>query len=51
MEKMLLTLFQIVGRLTFLNPILTTRFIQKFVQNITFFVVACFINERSSRMT
>ena len=29
--------FQIVGRLTFLISSLTTRLIQKFVQNITFF--------------
>jgi hypothetical protein len=35
----------------FLTPSLTTRLIQKFVQNITSFVVAWFINKSSSRMT
>ena len=43
MHKMVLPPFQIVGRLTFSTLSLTTRFIQKFVQNITSFVVACFI--------
>jgi hypothetical protein len=37
--------------LTFLTPSLTTRLIQNFVQNITSFVVACFINKSSSGMT
>ena len=49
---LLLPPFQIVGRLTFWIPSLITRLIQKFVQiNITSFVVSCFINTRSSRMT
>ena len=39
--------FQIVGRLTFLTLSLTTRIILKFVQNITSFVVVCFINTSS----
>jgi len=43
--------FQIIGGLTFLTPSLTTRLIQKFVENITYFVVGCFINTRFSRMT
>jgi hypothetical protein len=42
---------QIVSRLTFLISSLTTRLIQSFVQNITFFVVYWFINKSSSRMT
>jgi len=42
---------QIIRRLTFLIPSLTTRLIQKFMQNITSFIVACFINESSSRKT
>ena len=37
---LLLPPFQIVGRLTFWIPSLITRLIQKFVQNITSFVVA-----------
>ena len=50
--KLLLPPFQIIiGRLTFSTPKLTTRLIQKFVQNITSFVVACFINISISRMT
>ena len=43
----LLPPFQIVGRLIFSTLNLTTRLIQKFVQNITSFVVACFINTNS----
>jgi len=42
---------QIVSRLTFLISSLTTRLIQSFVQNITFFVVYWFINRSSSKMT
>jgi len=42
---------QIIRRLTFLTQSLTIRFIQKFVQNITFFAVAWFINKISTRMT
>ena len=44
-------LFQIIGRLTFLISNLTTRLIKKFMQNIIYFVVDCFINTRSSRVT
>ena len=47
----LLVLFQIVGRLIFSTINLTTRLIQKFVQNITSFVVGCFINTKFLRMT
>ena len=43
--------FQIVSRLTFLISSLTTRLIQSFIQNITFFVVYWFINKSSSRVT
>jgi len=43
-QSYLLSPFQIIGRLTFLTLSLTTCFIQKFAQNITSFVVACFIN-------
>ena len=43
--------FQIIGRLIFLIPSLTTHIIKKFMQNITSFVVGCFINTRSSRIT
>ena len=43
--------FQIIGRLTFLTSNLTTRLIQKFMQNITSFVVDRFINTSSSRVT
>jgi hypothetical protein len=43
----MLNLSQIVRRLTFLTPSLTTRLIQKFVQNITSFVMAWFINQSS----
>ena len=43
--------FQIIGRLTFLIPSLTPHIIKKFMQNITSFVVGCFINTRSSRIT
>jgi hypothetical protein len=42
---------QIIRRLTFLTLSLTTRLIQKFMQNITSFVMAWFINKSSSRMT
>ena len=35
----------------FLTPSLTTRLIQNFMQNIFCFVVSCFINTSSSRMT
>ena len=44
-------LFQIIIRLTFFTPSLTTSLIKKFEQNVTYFVVACFINKSSSRMT
>jgi hypothetical protein len=37
--------------LTFLTPSLITRLIQKFMQNIISFIVACFINKSSSGMT
>jgi len=47
----LLALSQIIRHLTFLTLSLTTRLIQKFVQNIISFVVACFINKSYSRMT
>jgi hypothetical protein len=40
-----------IVRLTFFTQSLTTRLIQKFMLNITSFVVACFINKNSSRMT
>ena len=43
--------FQMIGRLVFSTPSLTTRFIKKFVQNVTSFVVTYFINISSSRMT
>jgi hypothetical protein len=42
---------QIIRRLTFLTSSLTTRLIQKFVQNINSFIVAWYINKSSSRMT
>ena len=43
---------QIIGRLTFLIPSLTIRLIQKFVQNITSFVVAWwFINKSCTCIT
>ena len=42
--------FQIIIYLTFLTPSLTCRLIQKFVKNITYFIVAYFINTSSSRM-
>jgi hypothetical protein len=38
--SLLLNPFQSIVRLTFLTLSLTTRFIKKFVQNITSFVVA-----------
>jgi hypothetical protein len=51
-RKQILGPSQIIRRLTFLIPSLTTRLIQKFfLQNITSFIVACFINKSSSRMT
>jgi len=34
-----------IGRLTFFASSLTTRLIQKFMQNITSFIMACFINK------
>ena len=43
--------FQIIGHLTFLILSLTTHLIHIFIQNITSFVVVCFINTSSSRMT
>jgi len=49
--KHILPPFQIVVGLTFSTLSLTTRLIQKFMQNVTSFVVACFINKRSFRMT
>ena len=49
--KYVLNPSQIIRRLTFLTPSLTTRLIQNFVQNITSFVMAWFINKSSSRMT
>ena len=42
--------FQIIIYLTFLTPSLTCRLIQKFVKNITYFIMAYFINTSSSRM-
>jgi hypothetical protein len=51
LSKLLLNPSQIIRHLTFFTPSLTTRLIQKFVQNITSFVVAWFINKSSSRMT
>jgi hypothetical protein len=42
---------QIIRRLTFLTSNLTTRLIHFFLQNITSFIVACFINKSSSRIT
>ena len=48
---LLLLPFQIIGRLIFLTPSLTTRLILKFLQNVTSFVVSSFINTRSSKMT
>jgi hypothetical protein len=38
-------------RLTFFTSSLATCHIEKIMQNITSFVVACFINESSARMT
>jgi len=38
--------FQIIICLTFFTLSLTTRLIQKFIQNITSFAVACFINKK-----
>jgi hypothetical protein len=49
--KMILNPFQIIVHLTFMTPSLTTHLIQKYVRNITYFVVACFINKSSSRIT
>ena len=43
--------FQIIIRLTFFTASFATHFIQKLVQNTTSFVVACFINKSSLRMT
>ena len=43
--------FQMIGRLVFSTPSLTTRFIKKFVQNVTSFVVTYFINISCSSMT
>ena len=39
------------GSLNFFTLNLTARLIQKFMQNITYFVVTCFINTSSSRIT
>jgi len=50
-NKKLLNPSQTIRCLTFWTPSLTTHLIQKFVQNITSFVVAWFINKSSSRMT
>jgi len=50
-DEKILPPFQIIGRLIFSTSSLTTCFIQKFVQNITSFVVTCFINISISRMT
>jgi len=47
----LLPLFLIIGRLTFFTPSLTIHLIQKFVQNVNYFVVAYFINTSSSIMS
>ena len=49
--KHILPPFQIVVGLTFSTLSVITRLIQKFMQNVTSFVVACFINKRSFRMT
>ena len=50
-KKEVLHPFQNVGRLTFFTLSFTTRLIQKFVSNIIFFIVACFIIKSSLRMT
>jgi len=47
----MLNLSQIIKHLTFSTLSLTTRLIQKNLQNITSFVVAWFINNSYSRMT
>ena len=49
-RKIAALLFQIVGRLIFFTLNLITRLIQKFMQNITFFIINCFINTKSSRI-
>jgi len=49
--KIVLNPFQIIVHLTFLSPSLFARLIQKIILDITSFVVACFINKSSSRMT